>query len=808
MKRTRIFSLLALLIWAATGVKAENVAYQSASWDGLKVVYTDKTVSNPTTVSSSTTSMTNGNWYYVSSNVTVSSSIVVTGTVNLILKDGCKLTASAGIRVASGNTLNIYAQTAGTGAITATGSANYQAGIGGGASNESGGTVIIHGGVISATGKKFAAGIGASGSNNYTITNGGTVTIYGGTITASGGNWGAGIGGGADGNGADVTIYGGTVTATGYNKSGTQSNAYGIGMGAQDKTGRVNGSLTLSYRMRLYGGASSASSVINKSGNDYTRYRCMKAVRVSSASFFSDNADVAKWTLSATTVNVGASLTATYSGKKKVKSVEAWQKPDVRLTAITLNKTSASIAPGSTITLSVASYTPSNASIKSVTWSSDNTSVATVDASGVVYPIKAGTARIRATANDGSGVYAQCTVTVNYTDLSMVDCAGNFRGSRWTANCYMVHTAGNYCLPLVYGNAIKNGAANTAAYTGVSGSSTTATFPNHAGNAINAPWITKSTSGSGVDKGMGIAVTSAELLWQDAEGLVTAVGISGDYLTLTVGRNASSQQGNALIAVKNSSGTIVWSWHIWLTRQTFATSDLSTVSTSNYTYKVAPVNVGWVGNVTGLGYNTFYQWGRKDPFIPTKGDNIYNHTVYNISNQTVTTALNYAEGDNVTIADNIKNPTTHYYCSNSGKTMGPCITTYYNMWDAQQTSDGDNIQAATKKTVYDPCPPGFCVPTVGLYRYITNGGNSYSKYDQTNIGLNVTIASPALFFPSSGARGDVGAAASGVKEAGHYWSATPAYAQYGREMQFSGWTPSLNTRKRAWGCAIRAVAEE
>ena len=152
-----------------------------------------------------------------------------------------------------------------------------------------------------------------------------------------------------------------------------------------------------------------------------------------------------------------------------------------------------------------------------------------------------------------NGQYYEITVKMTkqgtYTDLSMVDCAGNARASRWTANCYMVHTAGSYKLPLVYGNAIKAGQMNDAAYTGVSGSNTTATFPNHAGTAINAPWITKSPSGEGVNKGMDIALTSAELLWQDAQGLITDVHFNGDYLMLAVEKDAAEQEGNAVIAV-------------------------------------------------------------------------------------------------------------------------------------------------------------------------------------------------------------------------------------------------------------------
>ena len=121
------------------------------------------------------------------------------------------------------------------------------------------------------------------------------------------------------------------------------------------------------------------------------------------------------------------------------------------------------------------------------------------------------------------------------TDLSMVDCAGNARATMSTANCYMVHTAGDYKLPLVYGNAIKDGAANTAAYTGVSGQ--LETFHNHAGKAITDPWIKNNKDESDND----IVVSTAELLWQDAEGLITDVGIIGDYLTLTVGKNATEQ---------------------------------------------------------------------------------------------------------------------------------------------------------------------------------------------------------------------------------------------------------------------------
>ena len=84
---------------------------------------------------------------------------------------------------------------------------------------------------------------------------------------------------------------------------------------------------------------------------------------------------------------------------------------DVDVESITLNHTSATIELGESLTLT-ASVAPVNATDKSITWSSDAESVATV-AGGVITTHTAGTARITATANDGSGVSATCELTVD-----------------------------------------------------------------------------------------------------------------------------------------------------------------------------------------------------------------------------------------------------------------------------------------------------------------------------------------------------------------------------------------------------------
>ena len=81
----------------------------------------------------------------------------------------------------------------------------------------------------------------------------------------------------------------------------------------------------------------------------------------------------------------------------------------VSATGVTLNKTSASVKEGKTITLT-ATVEPADATNKNVTWSSDNTSVATVN-KGVVTGVATGSATITVTTED-RGFTASCTVTV------------------------------------------------------------------------------------------------------------------------------------------------------------------------------------------------------------------------------------------------------------------------------------------------------------------------------------------------------------------------------------------------------------
>ncbi|MCB6589869.1 Ig-like domain-containing protein [bacterium 210702-DFI.5.13] len=84
----------------------------------------------------------------------------------------------------------------------------------------------------------------------------------------------------------------------------------------------------------------------------------------------------------------------------------------VKVSSITLNQTSLTMtSKGQTASLT-ATVSPGNAENKNITWSSSNSSVATVNANGTVTAVANGTADIKVTANDGSGVSAKCSVTV------------------------------------------------------------------------------------------------------------------------------------------------------------------------------------------------------------------------------------------------------------------------------------------------------------------------------------------------------------------------------------------------------------
>lgn len=106
--------------------------------------------------------------------------------------------------------------------------------------------------------------------------------------------------------------------------------------------------------------------------------------------------------------------------KEKYQSAKYWSKfktikeigdDKVLVTSISLNSSSSTLTVGDTKQLTATVY-PSDATDKSVSWESNDTTVATVSTSGLVTAKSAGSATITCWANDGSGKSATCSITV------------------------------------------------------------------------------------------------------------------------------------------------------------------------------------------------------------------------------------------------------------------------------------------------------------------------------------------------------------------------------------------------------------
>lgn len=87
--------------------------------------------------------------------------------------------------------------------------------------------------------------------------------------------------------------------------------------------------------------------------------------------------------------------------------------------SIILNKTSIELDKGNTFNLT-AQILPNNATIKEITWNSEDTSIAIVNSEGLVTAVGKGTTQIIATSKDGSGITEKCNVTVNPTLVSNI----------------------------------------------------------------------------------------------------------------------------------------------------------------------------------------------------------------------------------------------------------------------------------------------------------------------------------------------------------------------------------------------------
>ena len=441
------------------------------------------------------------------------------------------------------------------------------------------------------------------------------------------------------------------------------------------------------------------------------------------------------------------------------------------------------------------------------------------------------TATLRAAAEQG-------------TSSSPVDLSAG----KQTANCYVVSAPGYYKFPLVYGNARNaDGSDNTNAYG-------TPTFVDHNDVQITSPYIYLTNGGANVP-------ADAILVWQDAPHLVNpeSVKLSSDkhFIEFQV-RKEDICQGNSVLAVCDADGTIMWSWHIWVTdhsmTNTIEVHNKSTVSMTNtievhnkstvggsvisrfmeeplgfcdaetrvrdkriFNFKVKQTdNAGKTATITfnqlsedslyTYGNNAlYYQFGRKDPMLASNGAEDVDKPIYDNS-------IDWERaGGYVSTATAIQNPFTFYYVNDNDWSQSH----NWDYWNINFTGAAGVNNTATEKTVYDPSPTGFTLPRTAAFTGFTTTGNNTTTSSQFNVsgswdsGWNffTGVNSNTIFFDGLGFRDTYGAVVY-VGEAGLFWASGASSASFGRILFFrSGFVRPQGADGRSYGFSVRPVSE-
>lgn len=425
-----------------------------------------------------------------------------------------------------------------------------------------------------------------------------------------------------------------------------------------------------------------------------------------------------------------------------------------------------------------------------------------------------------------------------------------------TANCYVISAPGYYMIPLVYGNAIKNGGTNTSAYKSSLDpkSNILAEFVDHTGAPINDPWIEKTNNNANN------GINGAQIVWADEANLVNLASDpiyrdgSGNAFVKFEVTKANIKSGNAVIAVKKGN-TIVWSWHLWFAPKN-ALDKIPVTNKQNKVYNFTNETLGWkptkcigtsystprtvkvkveqtianngikqesvftitqnAGITERTGITTFYQWGRKDAF-PGTDANINGH-------------FNKNAGDQIYMQNIIQNPGNFYtvgFSNNGVLNPNSGLVKYYyfyNLWSINNKKSVEQNQlndVSVVKTIYDPCPVGFNVPANDAFTGFTaNGlnegnmnvdGTNREETFKANFGHNFWTNSnknATIFFPASGYRGCVDGNLYYVNKFGEFWLADPQGATNGFVMgiQFDKIFP-LFRNIRTYGFAVRPVSE-
>ena len=256
---------------------------------------------------------------------------------------------------------------------------------------------------------------------------------------------------------------------------------------------------------------------------------------------------------------------------------------------------------------------------------------------------------------------------------------------------------------------------------------------------VSAPGYYKFSPTQGNSQQLIKSIASAQVLWETF-GTATRPNVGDLIQSVSFEDNAiffytaeTYKEGNAVIAAKDASGTILWSWHIWFTDQP------EEQVYPNNAGIMMDRNLGATSATPGEveAYGLHYQWGRKDPFL---GSNVLTYrdeygssiddTQKAASTLTWPQAV-YAEYTTVTIDYTIKKPTT--------RVIGDSST--YDDW---MSDNPDQTRWKPTKTIYDPCPAGWRVPTGGSSGrdgFWANAGFENANYDSANFGFSFNLGS-------------------------------------------------------------------
>lgn len=295
------------------------------------------------------------------------------------------------------------------------------------------------------------------------------------------------------------------------------------------------------------------------------------------------------------------------------------------------------------------------------------------------------------------------------------------------------------------------------------------------------------------------AADTAEVLWESfgtdvtpsVGDIVHNVSYKDGYIVFETPSPLS--EGNAVIAIKNTLGTILWSWHIWVTDR-----PKEHIYSKNVSNVIMDRNLGATsanpGDVEALGL--FYQWGRKDPFL---GSSSINSSVIAKSTLSWPTPIKTSSSYG-TISYTIKNPTTFILHSSDNTDWyykSDNIIMNYERWEGN-------------KTKYDPCPIGWRVPEGGANGIWMNINDNNLLFDSSYHGIYLKdISYSSSWYPAGGYR------TNGLHDVGlngDYWTVT-MLGEYSYTFSFSNngnWVKSpedSKTRYRAAGYSIRCVKE-